>query len=112
MITNEVIKEVYKNYSKPHKHREDLNLEYNVGLLKDHHNIEYDDMEVIVADLDEFNPFRRFLICSLHAVLEFDKNVAFVFHDHILFFSKTDNQLSVNFKPEKEKGFFGRLFGK
>ena len=112
MITNEVIKELYKNYSKPHKNREELNLEYNVGLLKDHHDIQVTDKEVIVNDLDEFSPFRRFLIRSLHAVLEFDRNVAFVFHDHILFFSKEDPGLSVNFKPEKKSGFFDRLFGR
>ncbi len=113
MITNEVIKELYKNYSKPHKNREELNLPYHVELLKPYHNLKYDDMEVIVQNLDEFNPFRRFLIRSLHAVLEFDKNVAFVFNDHILFFSKSDSQLSVNFRPEpRKKGLFGRLFGK
>lgn len=113
MITNEVIKELYKNYKNPPKDREEFNLPYHVELLKPYHDIAYDDMEIIVRNLDEFNPFRRFLIRSLHAVLEFDKNVAFVFKDHILFFSKNDNQLSVNFRPEnKKKGLFGRLFGK
>lgn len=112
MITSDVIKELYKNYSKPPKHKEDLNLPYFAELLSANHDIEIDDMEVVVNDLDEFNPFRRFLIRSLCAVLEFDRNVAFVFKDHIIFFNKQDNRISVNFKPEKSKGnWLDRLLG-
>lgn len=111
MITEEVIKEIYKSYKKPPKNREELNLDYFVDLLKEHHKIHYDDMEVIVDSLDDFNPFRRFLIRGLCAILEFDRNVAFVFQDHILFFSKQDSNLSVNFKPDSKKGIFGALFG-
>lgn len=87
-------------------------MEYFVDLLKENHTLLIDDMEVIVKDLYEFNPFRRFLIRSLNAVLEFDKNVAFVFSDHILFFSKHDHNLSVNFKPEEKSGWLGKILGK
>lgn len=112
MITEEVIKEIYKNYKKPAS-REELNLEHFAELLKPHHDLEVTDDEVIVKNIDEFSPFRRFLIRGLYAVLEFDKNVAFVFKDHILFFGKEAPTLSVNFRPEKTKGggLFGRLFG-
>lgn len=112
MITEEVIKEIYKNYKKTAS-REELNLEHFAELLKPHHDLEVTDDEVIVKNIDEFSPFRRFLIRGLYAVLEFDKNIAFVFRDHILFFGKDAPTLSVNFRPEKKKGngFLGRLFG-
>ena len=80
MITQEVINEIYKNYNKPCKNEEDLNLPYFVELLKPHHKLKLDDMEVIVESEEEFSPFRRFLKRGLFAVLEFDRNVAFVFH--------------------------------
>lgn len=111
MITNEVINEIYKNYNKPCKNKNDLNLPYFVELLAPFHTLTYDDTEVIVKGLDEFSPFRRFLIRGLYAVLEFDRNVAFVFKTHILFFSKVDNNLSVHFRPAKKPSLFGRLFG-
>ncbi len=110
MITETVIKDIYKNYSKPPKHREELNIPYFIELLKPHHDLYADDTEIVVNGLDDLNPFKRFLIRSLTAILEFDKNVAFVFSDHILFFSKTDTNLNVNFKPAS-KGFLSRLFG-
>lgn len=111
MITEEVIREIYKNYGKPRKKGEDLNLPYFVDLLKPHHELILDDGEVIVKNVDEFSPFRRFLERGLYAVLEFDKNVAFVFKTHILFFSKNDDKIAVHFRPAEKKSFFSKLFG-
>lgn len=70
------------------------------------------NMEIIVEDLEEFNPFRRFLKRSIYGILELDKVIAFVFRSHILFFSLDDNQLRVHMKPEKPRSLLSRLFGK
>lgn len=110
MITDSVIKEIYKKFSKPHKHREDLQLEYYIPMLQKNHSIKMVDDEIILEDLEEFNPFRRFLIRSLNAVLEFDKMVAFVFRSHILFIGKDDNQMRVHMRPEEKKSLFSRIF--
>lgn len=111
MITKEVIKELYKNYSKPPKDREELNIPYFISLLKPHHELLANDFEIVVGNLEDFSPFKRFLIRGLNAILEFDREVAFVFRDHILFFSKVDDNLNVNFKPEGKTNLFARLFG-
>lgn len=112
MVDEKVIKEIYKKYNKPHKNAADLRLEYFLPLLSAHHTIESDGFEIILKDVDEYNPFRRFLIRSLNAVLEFDKLIAFVFRNHILFMGKEDNRLHVHIRPEEKPSLFGRLFGK
>lgn len=112
MITDTVIKEIYKKFGKPHKNEEELQLDYFLKMLNENHAITRDGMEIIIEDLDEFNPFRRFLIRGINAILEFDKMVAFVFRNHILFLGKEDNQMRVHIKPEKPKSFFGRIFGR
>lgn len=112
MITDNVIKEVYKKFSKPARHREDLRLDYFLPMLKANHAIRLEDDEIIIEDLDEFNPFRRFLLRSLNAVLEFDKMIAFVFRNHILFLGKEDDQMRVHIKPPKPKSFLSRIFGR
>lgn len=112
MITQEVIAEIYKSYNKPCKNPAELNLPYYVDLLKPYHDLQLEEDEVIVGGLDEFSPFKRFLKRGLYAVLEFDKNVAFVFQSHILFFSKVDNKLSVHFRPTEKRNFLDRLFGR
>lgn len=112
MINENVINEIYKKFSKPHKNNSDLRLDYFIPILQAHHSIENDGFEIILKDVEEFSPFRRFLIRSLNAVLEFDKLIAFVFRTHILFLGKEDNQLHVHIKPEKKQGLFGRLFSR
>lgn len=112
MITDNVIKEIYKKFNKPHKHEEELNLDYFLNLLKENHSISRDGIEIIIEDLDEYNPFRRFLIRSINAILEFDKMIAFVFRNHILFLGKEDSQMRVHIKPEKPRSFMDKLFGR
>ncbi len=113
MITDEVIREIYKKFKKPNKRPEDLNLYYYVDLLKGHHDIALSTPgEVVIGSLEEFNPFRRFLVRSLTAILEFDKMIAFVFPNHILFLSKDDDSIRVHIRPEEKKGFLSRLFGR
>lgn len=113
MITEAVIKEIYKSYNKPCKNEEDLNLPYFVELLKPHHQLKIEGSEVVVENIEEFSPFRRFLKRGLYAVLEFDRNVAFVFQSHILFFSKKESKMSVHFRPPEAKkpSLWSRIFG-
>ena len=112
MVDEKVIQEIYKKFHKPHKNSSDLRLDYFLPLLGEHHKIESDGFEIVLKDVDEYNPFRRFLIRSLNAVLEFDKLIAFVFRNHILFMGKEDNQLHVHIKPEEKTSIFGKLFGR
>ena len=112
MINESVINEIYKKFRKPHKNVSELRLDYFLPLLSEHHSIENDGFEIVIKDLEEYNPFRRFLIRSLNAVLEFDKMIAFVFRNHILFFGKEDNQMRVHIKPEKKPSIFSRILGR
>lgn len=118
MITKEVIKDIYKEYTKPASNPEDLRIHHYLKLLEPHHHLKFDGDELIFEDMEEYSPFRRLLVRNLHAILEFSKMVAFVFPNHILFLGKRSPELSVHFKPEPEaeektkKSFFERLFGK
>jgi len=112
MVTEQVIKEIYNKFNKPHKNDDELNLGYFLNILNKTHNIEICGNEIIIKSLEENNPFRRFLIRSLNTVLDFDNVVAFVFGNHILFLGKNDKSIRVHIKPEKNKSFFRRIFGK
>lgn len=113
MITEKVIKEIYKKYNKAAKSAEDLRLDHFVEMLAPHHNIKVNDKEVIFEDQEEFSPFRRFLIRGLNGVLEFDRQVAFVFRNHILFLSKNSDNMSVHMRPcEDHQNIFQRMFAR
>ncbi len=111
MITDQVIKEIYKKFKKPPRNKSELNLDRIVELLKDHHPIRVEDGEVIIGDSKDFDPFKRFLVRGVHAVLEFDHDVAFVFKRHILFLGKDNDDMRVHIKPEEKKSIFSRIFG-
>lgn len=111
MVTQKVIKEIYKKYSKPPRNADDLSIPRFIEILKEHHDLRCEDGEIVNRSVDELNPFARMLICRLNGILEFDKHVAFVFGNHIIFFDKNSDNMHIHFKPEK-KGFLSRLFGK
>ncbi len=113
MITDRVIKEIYKKYNKPAKNTGDLHIDHYAGMLAANHNIKFTDREVIFEDQEEFSPFRRFLLRSLNAILEFDRHVAFVFSNHILFLSKDSDDMRVHMRPcEKPQNLFSRIFAR
>lgn len=111
MITDRVIKEIYKKYNKEVKNPQDLRLDHYIKMLAPHHHIRIDNNEVNFEDQEEFSPFRRFLLRSLYGILEFDRQIAFVFRNHILFLSKDSDDMRVHMRPFQEKGnIFKRLF--
>jgi hypothetical protein len=110
MINDEVINEIYKRYPKPVKDKASLNIPYYQELLQASNPIEVKDDMIIIQKIDEFSPFKRFLIRSLNAILEIDQMVAFVFNTHIVFMNKEENELRIHLKPERKKGLFRRLF--
>ncbi|MCM1004992.1 MAG: hypothetical protein NC402_01695 [Prevotella sp.] len=111
MVNKKVINEIYKKYRKPVRDTNDLNIKYFLEILGEKHNLECADGEIVNLNLDDFNPFKRMLIKSLHSILEFDKVIAFVFGNHIIFFDKTSDNMHIHFKPENDN-FFSRLFHK
>lgn len=113
MITDEVIKEIYKKFNKPQGNAESMNLDYFLDILSKHHKIDAKEKEVVIGDLEKFNPFRRFLKRALNGVLEFDKMIAFVFPNHILFLGKDTDEVRVHLKPSEQKSsFLSKILGK
>ncbi len=125
MITDAVIQEIYKKNRKPPKDLNDLNLPEALYILRQHHDMTVDSedltkAEVVLNDMEEYSPFRRFLVRSLHAILHFDRQVAFVFRSHILFLNKNNSELRVHFRTEEDeeddddddRNWLARLFGR
>lgn len=106
MINDNVIKEIYKKFRKPMK-RDELNLPYFKEILAEHNPIDINEDVVEIAEMDQFSPFRRFLIRSLNAVIEFESMVAFVFKNHIVFLNKDKPGTHIHLKPEDKKRLFG-----
>ncbi|MBO5445615.1 MAG: hypothetical protein J5995_09800 [Muribaculaceae bacterium] len=113
MITNRVIKEIYRKFSNPSSKPEGTRLAYFIDKLAPMHHITMNADEVIFEDQDELSPFRRFLLRSLNGIIEFDSQVAFVFRNHILFLGKDSDEMRVHFRPVQESpNIIRRLFAR
>lgn len=109
MITNKVIDEIYKKFRKAPVDINELRIPYFTELLK-HHDLRYENNELIINSLEEFNPFRKLLGRRIYGIIEFDRHVAFVTPAHILFLGKKDNSVQVHMKPDRKPNMFSRLF--
>lgn len=113
MITDRVIKEIYRKYGKAAKSPDELRLDHYIDMLSANHHIRVNDKEVIFEDQEEFSPFRRFLLRSLNAILEFDRQVAFVFRNHILFLGKDSDEMRVHMRPcDDQRNLLQRIFAR
>lgn len=110
MITEKVIREIYKKYSTPPKNREELKIDYFVKLLRNNHTIIIDNDTIYIEDIEEGNPFNKIVISGLNAIIELEKKVAFVMQDHIIFFNKNNNGLHIHFRTKINAGFLKRFF--
>ncbi len=110
MITESVIKEIYKKFCNPEKDMSKLQIDRIVDMLSSTHRIRVERDEIILDDLEECNPFRRFLIRRLCAILEFDKSIAFVLCNYILFVNKADAGVNIHFKAEPKRTIWQRIF--
>lgn len=113
MINQDVIDEIYKKYKRPEKNADALRIPYFVDLLAKNNPIVFTGKEIQIKNLEEFNPFKRFLVRSLNGIIEFDKHVAFVFMNHILFLSKENQEMHIHIKKRDEKkSLLSRILGK
>lgn len=111
MINEDTIKEIYKKYSRPAKDADELRIPYFVDLLSEHNPIKHNGKEIEIEKLDEFSPFKRFLVRSINAIIEFDRMIAFVFRNHIIFLGKENDSMHIHLRPEKRRNIFDRIFG-
>lgn len=113
MITDRVIKEIYKKFGKSSVQPKDVRLTHYIDMLAPTHHMRISGDMVIFEDQEESNPFRKFLLRSLNGIIEFDRQVAFVFRTHIMFLGKDSDDMRIHFKPIEEKhNIFRRLLAK
>lgn len=111
MITQEVIKEIYKKYKKRPASPDELNMPPLFEAAHPSHDIRIDDEKLVINGMAPSSIFRAIPLKNIHAILEFESHIAVVLHSSIIFLSKADNGIFINFKP-LEEGFWGKLKSK
>lgn len=103
MITNEIIKEIYKQYDKKPKSMDCLDFALlfdKVGVL---HNILVDpDTQTLTIDsIPEDSPFHQVALKNIYAFVPFEQWVAIVLHSSIIFLNTKRPITSIHIKSHK-----------
>ncbi len=102
MITEKVIKRLYKTYRK----RPDSADELDIGLLFEHlienHDISIDDeAHLIINTFPPTSPFHRIALSRIHAIVEFEHKIAIVLNSSIIFLNKNDSKTYIHIRQTK-----------
>lgn len=101
MINKKVIDNIYKQFSRrPASPEEELDLPLLFRETIEHHTIFLDDNRLIIEDLDETSPFHVIPLAHIHAILDFDRRVAIVLENAIIFFDKLDEGVHIHIRQQ------------
>lgn len=101
MITKAVIDTLYKKFDKRPSSIYDLNIPLLFESIDPSHAIEIDGDQLIINSIPVSNPFHSVNLNNVNAIIEFEESVALVMHSSIIFLSRTNNDVSLHFKPLK-----------
>lgn len=103
MVTKKVIDTLYKQFNKPPKSPDELNL----GLLFDYafenHGIFIDENHLYIGSVDPKSPFAMLPLSQINEIVEFDKVIAIVLPAAIVFLNKDDSEVHIHIRMEDEK---------
>lgn len=96
MINATVINNIYKVYKKSPKDISKLGLDIMKDTLSKFHTFNEEVGFLILEDMSEESPFRKIPIQRIYGIVHFDKNVALVLPNCILFFNKEDSGVNIH----------------
>jgi len=102
MITEKLIRSLYKTYKKCPESADEL----DIGLLFEdnikHHVIEIDnEAHLIINSISKDSPFHCLSLNRIHAIVEFEHSVAIVLHSSIIFLNKHDIKSNIHIRQAK-----------
>lgn len=103
MVTRKVIDELYKRYAKAPKGIEELDMGALMMHAAPEHDLEItENGQLVINSLDKTSPFHSLELSRVHAIIPFERSVAIVLPNSILFLNKKDKGVNVHFKPNPD----------
>lgn len=102
MVNKDVIKALYRQYSRPPKSPDELNIEVLFGSAIDNHGIFIDEDVLYIGSVDPRSPFATIPLRNINAIVEFEKQLAVVLHSAIVFLHKEKTDVNIHLKLQEE----------
>ena len=102
MVNKDVIKTLYRQYARPPKSPDELNIGVLFDSAIDNHGIFIDEDALYIGSVDPRSPFATIPLGNINAIVEFEKQLAIVLHSAIVFLHKEKPDVNIHLKLQEE----------
>ncbi|MDE5918327.1 MAG: hypothetical protein K2L91_00380 [Duncaniella sp.] len=112
MVTQEVIKTLYRQFNKPPKSVDELNLALLFDYAVENHGIFLDEESLYIGSVDPRSPFATLPLSRINEIVEFETVIAVVLPAAIVFLNKEDSDVNIHIRlddDEEDRSIWSKL---
>lgn len=103
MVTKKVIQTLYKQFSRPPKSADELNISLLFDYALENHGIFIDEDNLYIGSVDPASPFATIPLPRINQIVEFVTCLAIVLPSSIIFLDKDDSDVNIHLRLDDEK---------
>ncbi len=103
MVTKKVIQTLYKQFSRPPKSADELNISLLFDYALENHGIFIDEDNLYIGCVDPASPFATIPLPRINQIVEFETCLAIVLPSSIIFLDKDDSDVNIHLRLDDEK---------
>ncbi len=103
MVTKQVIKTLYKQFKRPPKTPDELNIALLFDYAMDNHGIFIDENNLYIGSVDPSSPFATIELKRVHEIVEFEKVIAIVLPTSIVFLNKENSDVQIHLRLDDDE---------
>lgn len=102
MVTKKVIQTLYRQFKKPPKSPDELNLGLIFDYALENHGIFIDEENIYVGSIEPSSPFATIKLKRIHEIVEFEKVIAIILPAAIVFLNKENSDVHIHLRLEDD----------
>ena len=102
MVTKKVIQTLYKQFNKPPKSTDELNISLLFDYAADNHGICIDEDSLYIGSVDPASPFAALPLSRINEIVEFETCIAIVLPAAIVFLNKEDSNVNIHLRMDED----------
>ena len=102
MVTKKVIQTLYRQFNKPPKSPDELNLGLIFDYALENHGIFIDEDNLYIGSVEPSSPFSTIALKRIHEIVEFETVLAIVLPAAIVFLNKEDSGVNIHLRLEDD----------
>ena len=102
MVTKKVIQTLYKQFDKPPKTTDELNIALLFDYAIDNHGICIDEEKLYIGSVDPKSPFAAIPLRHINEIVEFETCIAIVLRQSIIFLNKDNSEVYIHLRIDED----------